>query len=116
MISLLAIATTDGATVCDHLAHSAAFIVMQVEDGTVVSRAVRDREHGVCGNHKSFVELLEGCSAVICGGIGPGALDSLAAHGIQSVVTAERPTIDEAAARYLSGTLTTTAERICLCH
>ena len=116
MISRIAIATTDGASVCDHLAHCSAFIVLEVEDGKVLSRSVRNREAGQCGNHRSFVEMLEGCSAVVCGGIGPGAFDSLAAHGVESVVTAERPTIEEAAARYLAGTLTTTADRICLCH
>ncbi len=116
MISRIAIATADGVSVCDHLARSAAFVVMEVEDGRTVSRAVRERGSGPCGNHKSFVEMLEGCTAVICGGIGQGAFDSLNANGITPVVAAHPHAIDEALSQYLAGTLATTDGRVCLCH
>ncbi len=116
MNSRIAIATTDGVSVCEHLARSAAFVVLEVEDGRVVSRAVRNRASDRCGNHKSFVEMLEGCNAVICGGIGEGAFDSLAKHGIRSIVTAGPQSIEDAAAKYLAGTLPTSGERVCLCH
>jgi predicted Fe-Mo cluster-binding NifX family protein len=112
----IAVATSDGVSLCDHLAKSAAFVVLGVEDGRVVSRAVRSRDHGPCGNHKSFVEMLEDCDAVICGGIGQGAFDALRAHGIQPVVAAGSYAIDDAAEQYLAGTLATTGERVCLCH
>jgi predicted Fe-Mo cluster-binding NifX family protein len=116
MISRFAIATADGVSVADHLARSAAFVVLEAEDGRIVARSVRNRETGECGNHKSFVQMLEGCDAVICGGIGQGAFDSLAAHGIRSIVTAGPHSIDDAAARHLEGALATTNERVCLCH
>ena len=77
MHSFIAIATTDGVSVSDHLARSAAFVVLEVQEGKIVSRSVRNRGTGECGNHKSFVEMLEGCGAVISGGIGQGAYDSL---------------------------------------
>ena len=112
----LAIATADGLSVCDHLARSASFLVLQIEDGRVISETARSRSTDTCGNHKSFVELLEGCQVVICGGIGQGAADSLAAHGIEPLVIGERSTIGEALSRYLAGTLATTRERVCLCH
>ena len=115
MNSRIAIATADGVSVCDHLARSATFIVLEIENGQVVSRAVRSRDAGPCGNHKSFVEMLEGCDAVICGGIGQGAFDSLRAHRIQPVVAAGAHGVDEAAALYLEGKLATTDERVCLC-
>lgn len=60
--------------------------------------------------------MLEGCAAVLCGGIGQGAADSLAAHGIEPVVTLGRHSIDEAVTLYLNGQLVTTTGRVCLCH
>jgi len=116
MNSRIAIATSDGVSVCDHLARSAAFVVLEIEDGRAVSQTVRNREPGPCGNHKSFVEMLEGCGAVICGGIGQGAFDSLSARGIRPVVAAGARSIADAADQYLAGTLPTTADRVCLCH
>jgi predicted Fe-Mo cluster-binding NifX family protein len=112
----IAIATADGVSVCDHLARSQTFVILEVAEGRATSRPVRDRDGGQCGNHKSFVELAEGCQAVICGGIGQGAFDSLKAHGIEPLVLAQGCTIEEALAGYIAGTLTTTGERACLCH
>ena len=112
---MLGIATTDGVSVCDHLARCASVIVFHIESGMVVGRSVRSRESDQCGNHKSFVELLEGCSAVICGGIGQGAVNSLQANGIEPIVLAAPMAVDDAAAGYLAGSLVTTDARVCLC-
>ena len=68
----IAVGTSDMQVVCDHLARSSAFVVMEIEEGKITSRTVRDRGTDACGNHKSFVELLRGCDAVLCGGIGQG--------------------------------------------
>jgi predicted Fe-Mo cluster-binding NifX family protein len=102
--------------VCDHLARSSAFVVLEIENGRVASQAVRRRESGLCGNHRSFVEMLEGCEAVICGGIGQGAFDSLRSHGIRPVVAPGARSIGDAADRYLAGNLPTTGDRVCLCR
>ena len=115
MHSRIAVATADGLSVSDHLARSASFIVMEVAHGRIVSREVRHRKSGACGNHKSFVEMLEGCDGVICGGIGQGAWDALTAHGILPIVAAGRHSIDEAIGQHLAGGLATTGERVCLC-
>jgi predicted Fe-Mo cluster-binding NifX family protein len=112
----IAIGTADGASVCDHLARSSSFAVFEMEDGRAVSRTLRDRSSNKCGNHASFVEILEGCQAVICGGIGQGAYDSLVANGIAPIVLAAGMSIDAAVAGYLAGTLVATTERNCLCH
>lgn len=113
---MIAVATTDGLSVCDHLARSSAFIVLKLEDGKITSRSSRQRGTDACGNHKSFVELLDGCNAVICGGIGQGAADSLAAHGIAPIVAAGKHSVDGAVEVYLAGKLVTTTGRVCLCH
>lgn len=60
--------------------------------------------------------MLEGCDAVICGGIGQGAADSLAKAGIRPVVAAGKHSVDEAVSLFLAGRLATTSERVCLCH
>ncbi|HVX65843.1 MAG TPA: NifB/NifX family molybdenum-iron cluster-binding protein [Bryobacteraceae bacterium] len=112
----LAIGTADGAAVCDHLARSSSFVVLDIAEGRIAGRTVRERATGACGNHQSFVEILAGCDAVICGGIGEGAARSLAQAGIRSVVASGPHTIDEAAALFLQGKLATTTERVCLCH
>jgi predicted Fe-Mo cluster-binding NifX family protein len=111
----LAIATSDGNSVCDHLARSSAVMVFNIENGAVVSKAVRTRDNGSCGQHGSFLELLAGCQAVICGGIGQGAANALTAHGIQPVVLAAPLPVESALACYLSGSLATTDARVCLC-
>ncbi|MCX6624650.1 MAG: NifB/NifX family molybdenum-iron cluster-binding protein [Acidobacteria bacterium] len=99
----------------DHLARSTAFHLFSIQDGAAGSASVRERESGECGNHRTFVEMLAGCDAVICGGIGDGALQSLAAHGIRSIVAVERPAIQDAVMQFLAGTLKTTTETVCLC-
>ena len=114
-LTRIAIGTADGMSVCDHLARSSAFVVLEIEDGRVASRTVRDRRTDTCGNHASFVEILKGCTAVLCGGIGQGAAVSLAAHGTEPVVLADRHTIDDAVTQYLAGKLVTTNDRVCLC-
>jgi predicted Fe-Mo cluster-binding NifX family protein len=115
MTSLVAIATTDGVSVCDHLARSASFLIFEIENGRSISRTTRVRGTDSCGNHRSFVDLLDGCRAVMCGGIGGGAANALAAHGVESLVLADRMTVDAALAGYLSESLVTTQERVCLC-
>jgi predicted Fe-Mo cluster-binding NifX family protein len=114
-ITLIGIATADGVSVCDHLARCAAVVVLEVENGAVISSSKRSREVDACGNHRSFVDLLAGCRAVICGGIGQGAVDALAAQGIESIVLAASLSIEKATAGYLAGTLIRTDKRVCLC-
>ncbi len=112
----LAVGTTDGKSVCEHLARSSAFLILEIAGGSVASRTVRERGTDACGNHVGFVEILEGCDAVLCGGIGEGAARSLSAHGIRPVVAAEKHSIEEAVSLFLDGKLATTNERVCLCH
>jgi predicted Fe-Mo cluster-binding NifX family protein len=111
----LGIATTDGVSVCDHLARCSAVAIIEIQDGAAVSRSLRSRDTGACGNHGSFLDLLGGCEAVICGGIGQGAVNALASAGIRSIVLSGAMSIEDAAAGYLAGSLVTTDERVCLC-
>jgi predicted Fe-Mo cluster-binding NifX family protein len=112
----IAIATADGLSVADHLAHSTAFAVYELENNGRTRPSIRSRASETCGNHASFVEMLTGCAAVICGGIGPGAWKALLAHGIQPVVLAGPMSLEDALQGYLEGRLATTEDRVCLCH
>ena len=116
-VTRIAIATADGASVCDHLARAAAFVVVEVNSGVAGARTTRARGTEACGNHATFVEMLAGCEAVICGGIGQGAALSLAANGIRPLVSpaAAGTPIDDALRAYLEGRLATSDERVCLC-
>src|ERR1022692_4543551 len=112
----IAIATTDGISVSDHLARSTAFLLLEIEDGAITSGTYRTRATGTCGNQAGFVELLSGAQAVICGGIGQGAADSLAPHGIEPLVIAGGQSIDGAVNQYLAGSLALSGDPVCLAH
>lgn len=116
-VTRIAIATADGVSVCDHLARSAAFVVVEVTAGVPSARVTRARGTEACGNHATFVEMLAGCDAVICGGIGEGAAVSLAKHGIRALVSpaAAGSPIDDALQAWMEGRLATSDERVCLC-
>jgi predicted Fe-Mo cluster-binding NifX family protein len=116
-VTRIAIATADGVSVCDHLARSSAFVVVEVGSGVPGARTTRARGTEACGNHATFVEMLAGCEAVICGGIGQGAAVSLAAHGIRTLVSpsAVGTSIDDVVRAWIEGRLATSDERVCLC-
>ena len=113
----IAIATSDGVSVCDHLARSAAFVVVELNSGVPGARTTRARGTEACGNHATFVEMLAGCEAVICGGIGQGAAVSLGAHGIRALISpaAVGMPIDDALLAWQEGRLVLSDEFICLC-
>jgi len=112
----IAVATTDGISVCNHLARSTAFLILEIQDGAIVSGTFRSRSTDTCGSHATFVEMLSGANAVLCGGIGQGAADVLAAHGIEPLVLSSPHSIDEAVNGFLAGNLSLTGDRACLCQ
>jgi len=116
-VTRIAIATSDGVSVCDHLARSSAFVVVDINSGVPGTRTTRARGTEACGNHATFVEMLAGCQAVICGGIGEGAAVSLTSHGIRALVapSAAGTPIDDALQAWIDGRLVTSDERVCLC-
>jgi predicted Fe-Mo cluster-binding NifX family protein len=112
----IAIATVDGISVCDHLARSTAFLILEIQDGAIVSGTFRSRLTDTCGNHGGFVEMLAGTHAVMCGGIGQGAADVLLANGIEPLVLDGAHSIDDAVNGFLAGSLKLSGDRVCLCH
>lgn len=91
-----------------HFGKTEQFKLYDVEDNRVVSTIVIDTN---CQGHEALADVLanEKIDVVICGGIGQGARDALAAKGIQVCAGAEGKA-DAAVGNYLDGILTGSAE------
>jgi predicted Fe-Mo cluster-binding NifX family protein len=127
----IAIATDDGLTVSRHFGRAARYAVLTVEDGAVVARELRPKfsphgtseaGHGVTGHahetgpaadarHDQMASAIADCQAVICGGMGWGAYERMAANGIRPIVT-ELIDVDEAALACAAGAIVDHTERL----
>lgn len=129
----IAIVTDDGLTVSQHFGRADRVMVVRVEQGRVVERELRDKpghrqfsheheheggHHGHHGTgpgahrrHAGMAVVIADCEAVICGGMGLGAYESMKSHGIRPVVT-DVVDIDSAALAYAQGTLVDRSERL----
>jgi predicted Fe-Mo cluster-binding NifX family protein len=105
-IVVVACETPDGLAgqVCGHFGHTPFFAVAQIEGEQMVSsRTVASPGHGQGCSMPAFIGSL-GADAVIVGGIGPGAVNGLAAQGIEIVAGATGNAM-EALKAYAAGTL-----------
>jgi predicted Fe-Mo cluster-binding NifX family protein len=122
----IAVITDDGQTISQHFGRARYYLVATVENGQVVQREMRDKlghaqfasqEHGehTAGTphgfdpashnrHASMANTIADCEALICGGMGAGAYESMRQLNIRPVVTDLRQ-VDAALEAYLSGSL-----------
>lgn len=121
----IAFITDDGEQISHHFGRAPYYLVIEVTDGTVVGREMRDKMghthfsaqdehhehenqygHGMesHGKHVSMAEAISDCEALICGGMGMGAYQSMQALGITPIVT-EKSDIEELLQAYLDGSL-----------
>jgi predicted Fe-Mo cluster-binding NifX family protein len=131
----IAIVTDDGRTVSPHFGRARAFAVLTVEDGTIVSRELRDKfaphsqpdrpphdddddvagAHGTGpvarGKHLQMLASIGDCAFLIAGGMGRGAYDHASALGIRPIVTSLRD-VDAAAVECAAGRILDEAERL----
>ena len=98
--------TYDNGNVFQHFGRTEQFKVYEVEDGKVISSEVMGT-NGV--GHEALADLLaeRTIDVLICGGMGQGAQDALAAAGIEVYAGAEGDT-DAAVETYLRGELVNT--------
>jgi predicted Fe-Mo cluster-binding NifX family protein len=90
--------------VSGHFGHTPFFVVAEIAGGQVAtSRSVASPGHGEGCNMPSFVHSL-GASTVIVGGIGGGAVNGLAAKGIE-VIAGASGSAGETLKSYAAGTL-----------
>ncbi|MCX7774692.1 MAG: DUF134 domain-containing protein [Spirochaetaceae bacterium] len=121
----IAIVSDDGTTISRHFGRATHYVVVTLEQGTVVSRELRDKaghqhfagnhehhhDHGAHGfdhhaqdRHAMMALAIKDCHAVVVGGMGAGAYYAMQSAGIRPIVT-ELSTVDEVIAAYLAGTL-----------
>jgi predicted Fe-Mo cluster-binding NifX family protein len=123
----IALITDDGQTISQHFGRAPYYLVVTIEEGKEVQREMRDKlghnhfanqEHGEHpsnerhgfdpasqNRHVSMAQAIADCEAIICGGMGAGAYESMRRLSIQPVVTDIR-VIDEAVQAYVDKKLT----------
>lgn len=120
----IAAITEDGKTISRHFGRAPFYLVTTVENGQVVNRELRDKlghtqlnkeghEHAETGGphgfgpeadqrHGRMSAAITDCEAVLCGGMGKGAYESMRVRNIRPVVT-DIVVIEEAVLAYASG-------------
>lgn len=120
----IAFVTDDGNTICKHFGRATKYLVVDLENGSEVSRELRDKlghahfhkpgeehsddhDHNSPENHGKHVQMVDAiadCQAVIAGGMGQGAVRSINSLG-KEVFTTRLDLIDEALKDFLDGDL-----------
>jgi len=132
----IAAVSDDGTTISQHFGRAPFYVVITVENGTIVAREKREKvshayfagephaheEHaaGVHGHgfdaasqskHQRMASAIMDCDVLLARGMGAGAYESLRQAGIRPLVT-DMTSIDEAALAYLDGRLIDHPERL----
>lgn len=109
----IAVTYEDG-KVFAHFGHTERFKLYDIEGGTVKNSVVIS---AVGSGHGALAEFLHACraDAVICGGIGGGAVKALNEAGI-AVYGGVAGSADEAVQAFIQGSLTSSPEACCKHH
>lgn len=118
--------TEDGKTISQHFGRARFYLVLTIEEGKVVNREMREKMghthfqeqthteeaqgsgHGMDSDshnkHVSMAQVIADCKALLCGGMGMGAYESMRQLNIQPVVT-DMSDIDAAIQAFIDGKL-----------
>lgn len=129
----IAAITDDGKTISQHFGRAQYYLVLTIESGQVTQRELRnklghahfanqphaaegpDQPHGMDSaahsKHLQMAEAIADCEALLCGGMGMGAYQSMASRGIKPVVT-DIGDIEEAARAYAEGKIVDRVDRL----
>jgi predicted Fe-Mo cluster-binding NifX family protein len=131
----IAVVTDDGQTVSQHFGRARQYFVATVENGAITQHELRDKlghdqlqgegegshgeghghghGHGPQADHRHgrMLQAVADCEAVLAGGMGQGAYQSLRARGIRPVVT-DLTSVEEAVLAYASGTIVDRTDRL----
>ena len=130
----IAIITDDEKTISQHFGRAIYYAVLTIENGQIVQREMReklshkhvaneshehtsesDRRHGFGpasqSLHGQMSQAITDCEALICGGMGAGAYESMRERGIHPIIT-DIEDIDTAALDYASGILANHVEKL----
>jgi predicted Fe-Mo cluster-binding NifX family protein len=129
----IAVISDDGLTVSQHFGRAEMYVVLTIEDGQILAEETRPKvghgafvsqphadldaqgRHGfgvgAQSRHQQMAEAVGDCQALIVGGMGWGAQESLQQLGIEVVVT-DMEDAREAALRHAAGELPNLVERL----
>lgn len=129
-IKKIAIITDDGETISQHFGRAKNYLVVTLEAGQIVQRELREKlghahfagqphshehhhglDHESHQKHLQMSDAIADCEAVLCGGMGRGAYDSLKTRGIRPVIT-ELMEINQAIAAYSAGEIVDRIEKL----
>ncbi len=130
----IAVITDDGKTISRHFGRAPYYMVITIENGQIVHRELRDKlghaqfrnqpheadapgqPHGMGAashnKHLMMSDAIADCEALLCGGMGMGAYQSMVSRGIKPVVT-DLWDIDQAVKAYAAGEI---VDRVDLLH
>lgn len=121
----IALITDDEKTISQHFGRAKYYLVVTIEEGTIKSRELREKlghgqfseighEEHSHGNHEfsasthskhtQMAETISDCAAVICGGMGMGAYESMRRLNIRPIVTDLRD-VEKVIKAYIEGSL-----------
>ena len=105
----IAVITDDGKTISQHFGRAPYYLVLTIEEGQVIERELREKmghgqyinqphveDHGSLGHgmgaashgkHVNMADTIADCKALICGGMGRGAYESMRSLDIKPLVT-----------------------------
>jgi predicted Fe-Mo cluster-binding NifX family protein len=127
-----AMITDDGKSISRHFGRAPYYLVLTVENGQVIGREMldklnhnhfaqepheeaHDQPHGFSpaeqDRHGRMLQPISDCEALLCGGMGAGAYQSLQSAGICPIVT-DLLDIDEAARAYIEGSIVDHVEKL----
>jgi predicted Fe-Mo cluster-binding NifX family protein len=129
----IAVVTDDGKTISQHFGRAPYYLVATVENGIITDRQLRDKlghnnfagqgdssghhssGHGQSeashNKHMQMAEAISDCEALLCGGMGMGAYQSMQTLGIKPVVT-EITDIDQALLAYVNGEIVDRVDKL----
>jgi predicted Fe-Mo cluster-binding NifX family protein len=129
----IAVISDDGVTISQHFGRAEMYVVLTIEDGQIVAEETRPKlghgafmsqphadldaqgRHGfgvgAQSRHEQMAGAINDCQALIAGGMGWGAQESLQQLGIEVVVT-DVAVARDAALRHARGELPNLVERL----
>ncbi len=130
----IAIITDDEKTISQHFGRAIYYAVLTIENGQIVQREMReklshkhvaneshehtsesDQRHGFDpasqSLHGQMSQAITDCEALICGGMGAGAYESIRERGIRPIIT-DIEDIETAALAYASGIIANHVEKL----
>ena len=128
----IAVITDDGKIISRHFGRALNYLVFTVEEGKIIARELRSKlghadfgggghhehqggSHGMDpvshDRHARMADAITDCQAVICGGMGMGAYQSLRQLNIQPVLT-EIGDVEQAAQAFIDGKIVDRTEML----